>query len=323
LPEKKDPGMDRREFLRRGTVGALGIGIVGGNLAVPSEGKPVDAGTPMPERDLGRTGHRVRLFSLGGQATVEEENRTDDAVAIIHRAIDLGVNYCDTAPYYGPSQDYFGEVMKDRRKEVFLATKTHDRTRDGSLKLLEQSLKRLNTDQIDLWQLHNVRSESDLEEIFAEDGAIHALRQAREEKMVRFLGITGHKDPEILIRGIERFDFDCILMALNAADRHHLPFIERLLPLAVKKQMGIIGMKVPARGRLFREEGLQTMKEAVDYVWTLPVSTIIVGCDSIQQLEENIRLAKEFQPLGPEEMSRLERQTASIAREASFFKYWS
>ena len=141
--------------------------------------------------------------------------------------------------------------------------------------------------------------------------------------MVRFLGITGHRDPEVLIRGIERFNFDCILMSLNAADRHHLSFIEKLLPLAVKKQMGVIGMKVPARGRLFREEGLRNMKEAVDYVWTLPVSTIIVGCDSIPQLEENIRLAQEFEPMAPEKMEELERLTASYVKEASFFKYWS
>ncbi len=320
---EKRRGMDRREFLRWGTFGALGVGVAGANLALPIDGKPADPQAPMPERELGRTGHSVRLFSLGGQSTVEKENRADDAVGIIHRAIDLGVNYLDTAPYYGPSQDYFGEVMKDRRREVFLASKTHDRTRDGSLKLLEDSLKRLQTDQIDLWQLHNIRTDADLKKIFAKDGAIHALREAQEQKMVRFLGITGHRDPEVLIRGIERFNFDCILMSLNAADRHHLSFIEKLLPLAVKKQMGVIGMKVPARGRLFREEGLRNMKEAVDYVWTLPVSTIIVGCDSIPQLEENIRLAQEFEPMAPEKMAELERLTASYVKEASFFKYWS
>lgn len=321
--DRKDR-IDRREFLRKSTVGTIGLGLAGGSLAEQAVDRAAAAGpSPMPERLLGRTGYRVRLFSLGGQATVEREGKSVDSVEIINRAIDLGVNYCDTAPYYGPSQDYYGEVMKHRRKEVFLATKTHERNRDGSWRLLEDSLKRLNTDHLDLWQLHNIRNDSDLKKIFAKDGAIHALEEARDQKMVRFLGLTGHNDPDVLIRAIQRYDFDCILMALNAADRHHLPFTEKLLPLAVEKNIGIIGMKVPARGRLFRAGGIRTMREAVGYVWSLPVSTIIVGCDGIDQVEENIRLAKNFRPLSTEEMRDLEERTASYVREASFFKFWA
>lgn len=320
--DRKDR-IDRREFLRKSAVGAIGLGIAGGTLAEQAVDKAVSASpAAMPERILGRTGYRVRLFSLGGQATVEREGKSADSVEIINRAIDLGVNYCDTAPYYGPSQDYYGEVMKHRRKEVFLATKTHERSRDGSWRLLEDSLKRLHTDHLDLWQLHNIRNDSDLKKIFAKNGAIHALEEAREQKIVRFFGITGHHDPDVLIRAIQRYDFDCILMALNAADPHHLPFTEKLLPLAVEKNMGIIGMKVPARGRLFRAGGVRTMREAVGYVWSLPVSTIIVGCDGIDQVEENIRLAKSFRPLSPGKMRDLEDRTASYVREASFFKFW-
>ena len=112
-------------------------------------------------------------------------------------------------------------------------------------------------------------------------------------------------------------------MALNAADPHHRPFRKRLLPLAVEKKMGIIGMKVPARGRIFRAGGLRSMREAAGYVWSLPVSTIIVGCDDIEQLEENVRLAKEFRPLPDDEMTRLEERTTAYARDASFYKFWS
>jgi aryl-alcohol dehydrogenase-like predicted oxidoreductase len=276
----------------------------------------------MPERPLGRTGHRVRLFSLGGQATIEQPGTRDESVAIINRALDLGVNYIDTAAAYGRgiSQTYIGEVMATRRNEVFLATKTHDRTRDGSLRLLEESLRLLQTDHLDLWQLHNISRTEQLDQIFGEDGAIEALQRARDEGTVRFLGITGHNNPEVLLDGLNRFDFDTILMALNPADKHHLPFTEELLPLANRKGMGVIGMKIPARGRIFRDGGITTMKETMTYVLSLPVSTVIVGCDDVAQLEENISIAANFQPLSSAEMTRIEGLTADYPMEAAFFK---
>jgi aryl-alcohol dehydrogenase-like predicted oxidoreductase len=276
----------------------------------------------MPERPLGKTGHNVRLFSLGGQATIEKEGTLEQSVAIINRAIDLGVNYIDTAAAYGRgiSQKYIGEVMKTRRKEVFLATKTHNRTRDGSLELLEESLKSLQTDHLDLWQLHNIRTDEQLDTIFGKDGAIEALEKARSEKTVRFLGITGHFNPDVLIRALKRYDFDTILMALNPSDNHFLPFQKELLPLAIEKNMGVVGMKIPARSRLFQPGGITAMKDAMSYVLTLPVSTVIVGCDDVKQLEENIAIAANFVPLPKAEMARLEGLTAGYAEEASFFK---
>jgi hypothetical protein len=275
----------------------------------------------LPTRPLGRTGHAVTLFALGGQSLLEQKGGKirDRAVALIHRALDLGVNYCDTAPLYGPSQDYFGEVMKTRRRETFLATKTDDRGRDGSLRLLDDSLRRLHTDRIDLWQMHHVGSMDDLERAFRKGGAIEAMTKARDEKTVRFLGITGHYDPASLLEGIRRFDFDCILMALNAADRHHLPFQEDLLKTAVAKRMGIIGMKVPARGRLLERARL-SMKDCVDYVWSLPVSTVIIGCDSIAQLEQNVALARAFRPLDGARMAALEARTGDEALQCSWYK---
>ncbi len=282
---------------------------------------PLGARAPMPERTLGRTGHRVRLFSLGGQATLEKPGTHDEAIAIINRAIDLGVNYIDTARYgQGISQTYIGEVMKTRRKEVFLATKTRDRTRDGSLKLLEESLRLLQTDHLDLWQLHNISQLEELDQIFGKDGAIEALVKARSEKIVRFLGITGHFDPDVLIEGINRFDFDTILMALNCSDTHILPFQTKLLPLANKKGMGIIAMKIPARGRLLRPGGVASMKDAMGYVLSKPVHTVIVGCDNVKQVEENVDIAKKFKPMSEKKMAELERLTAAYATEASFFK---
>ncbi len=309
-----DKSLTRRDFVAAGAAGAAALA-----LRQPGTLRP---DPPMPERPLGRTGHRVRLFSLGGQATLERPGRHDDAVAIINRAIDLGVNYIDTAAAYGRgiSQVYIGDVMRTRRAEVFLATKTHDRTRDGSMRLLDDSLHKLQTDHLDLWQLHNITSRSDLDRIFGKDGALEAMHRARDQKVVRFLGITGHYDPDLLIEGLRRFAFDTVLMALNAADSHHLPFTKELLPLANAKRMGVIAMKIPARGRLFRAGGITTMRDAMRYTLTHPVSTVIVGCDTLAQLEENVVIAKSFEPLSPSEMTRLEGLTAGYHAEAAFFK---
>jgi len=316
--------ISRRDFVRVGAVGAAALAIGTGR----SSGE-----TPMPERPLGKTGHRVRLFSLGGQAALETAGMHDESIAIINRAIDLGVNYVDTAAAYGRdrnltprwesngiSQTNVGEVMKTRRKEVFLASKTDDRTRDGSLKLLEQSLKLLNTDHLDLWQLHNVQREDQLDEIFGKDGAIEAMQKARSEKMVRFLGITGHFDPAVLMKGIERFPFDTILMGINPADKHHLPFAPTVLALASKKGMGIIGMKIPARDRIFKPDGITSIKGPMTYVLSLPVSTVIIGCKTVKQLEENVEIARNFAPMPAAEMAKLEAITSSIVPDALWFR---
>jgi aryl-alcohol dehydrogenase-like predicted oxidoreductase len=314
--------VSRREFVRTVVGGVAVAGIASRLSPLEANADPVKGSPPMPERALGSTGHKVRLFSLGGQSTLEEPGRDDDAVAIINRAIDLGVNYIDTSRVYGRgvSETYIGRVMKTRRKEVFLATKTRDRSYDGSMRSLEESLKALQTDRLDLWQVHNVRTQEDLDAMFADDGVVKALEKARDEKTVRFVGITGHRDPLVLNKAIEQFPFDSILMALNAADKHENSFIDNLLPTAVKKGMSVVGMKIPARGRLFRKGGIVAMKDAMGYVLTLPVSTIIVGIETIEQLEENVRIAKEFAPLAPEEMKRLEDLTKPYFADASFFK---
>lgn len=282
------------------------------------------AGVPepkMPTRDLGRTGFRVGLFSLGGQAAIEQPDNEAKAVAIVERALDLGVNYIDTSARYGGdarwSERYIGQVMKRRRRETFLATKTHDRTRDGSLRVLEKSLTLLQTDHVDLWQLHAMSTMADVDAVFAPGGAIEAFEKARSEKLVRFLGITGHTDPDVLSAAIRRFPFDAVLLAVNAADPYHLPFQKTLMPLAVEKKMGIIGMKIPARGRLL---GAITMPEAMRYVLSLPVSTVIVGVDSVAQLEENVATARGFTPLGAQQLAALERKAEPVARQALWFR---
>src|SRR5436305_3300115 len=174
--------------------------------------------------------------------------------------------------------DYYGAALGERRREIFLASKTHDRTRDGSLRLLDESLRRLRTDHLDLWQLHDLRTMHDLERIFARGGALEALLEARSEGRVRFLGLTGHHDPAILLEGMRRFDFDTLLVALNAADVHRLSFVETVLPEAARRGMGVIAMKSCAQGALLGP-GKLTMDEALGYVLSLAgVSTVVVGC---------------------------------------------
>jgi predicted aldo/keto reductase-like oxidoreductase len=239
---------------------------------------------------------------------------------VIHRALDQGVNYCDSAPAYAGSLDYYGAALGERRGEVFLASKTHDRTRDGSLRLLDESLRRLRTDHLDLWQLHDLRTASDLDAIFGRGGALEALLRARAEGRVRFLGITGHHDPAILTEAMRRFDFDTVLVALNAADVHRLPFLTTVLAEAAGRQMGVIGMKVCAAGRLLGPARL-SMAEAMGYVLSLPgVSNVIVGCRTPAEVDENVRIARRFAPLGEEQLRQLEERTRRGAATYTYYK---
>ncbi len=343
----------RRNFLK--TTGAVAAGLFanGAALASPSAGStlpplPSNPATQaaMPTRNLGKTGYKVGIFSLGGQAAIEKPNNFDIAVPIIGRALDLGVNYIDTSSIYGGperwSEQYVGRVMKTRRDEAFLATKTKERTRDGSLRMIEKSLTLLNTDHVDLWQLHDIGLPEDVNAIFAKGGAMEALLEMQQQKVVRYLGVTGHYRPEALIDAINRHPFDTILMALNAADSHIHSFQELLLPLAVEKQMGIIGMKVPSRGRLLASwtpppveqqqhmwegsaiatrSGVMNMRQAMNFTLSHPVSTIIVGCDNIAQLEENVQIARDFTPLSQSQMSALNELAAPVAKQSLFFRF--
>jgi len=277
----------------------------------------------IPKRKLGQTGYDVSLFSLGGEAAVEKADRPGEAGEIINLALDLGVNYIDTAPLYGGggSESNIGRVMQTRRREVFLATKTGDRTYDGTMSQVEKSLGRLRTDYLDLCQLHDMQTDDDLKQVLSRHGAVKALERLKDEKIIHFTGITGHKDPDLLLQAIRQHPFDCLLLSLNAGDVHYRCFKHKLLPEAVKLEMGIIAMKVTAVGRIFRESGITNMQQALGYVFSHPVSTAIVGISTPAELEANARIAAGFRQLSPEELKDLEDLTASYADEANFFKH--
>jgi len=279
----------------------------------------------LPRRKLGKTGYSVSIFSLGGESMIERIDRSSDAEAIINRALDLGVNYIDTAPAYGlgGSESNIGRVMASRRKEVFLATKTGERSYDGAMHQVEESLARLQTDYLDLYQLHDLQSANDLDKALASDGAVKALEKLKSEGVIRYLGVTGHKDPNLMLRSIHEYPFDCILFPLNAGDIHYSSFKDLLLPEAVKLQLGIIVMKVTAVGRIFKDHGIQDMKQAFGYTLSHPVCTAIIGISTLEELEENARLAEEFKSYSETEIKGLENLTAPYMDEANFFKlHW-
>jgi uncharacterized protein len=337
---------DRRQFLKSGGVLAAGLlsqeALAGKNQLPALPANPKTQGS-MPTRNLGKTGFKVAIFSLGGQSAIEQPNNFDVAVPLIERALDLGVNFIDTAPRYGPperwSEQYIGRVMEHRRNDVFLATKSRERSRDGALRDIEQSLKLMKTDHLDLWLLHNIGVAEEVNVVFAKGGAMEAFTQMHDQKVARFLGFAAHYQPDPIVDLINRHPFDACILAVNAADTHSPhSFIRRLLTVAVEKQLGIIGMKIAARGRILSTwtpppvevqrrswEGVATrpgtlnMRDATNYVLSLPVSTIIVGCDNIAQLEENVQIAREFTPLSTAQMTAISDRAAPIAGQATFF----
>ena len=342
------PELNRRSFLGTGLATSLAAGAA--FAASPEGGKPSSkhelpynprTHAAMPTRNLGRTGYRVGILSLGGQATLEIPGKEAQSEAILHRAIDLGVNYIDSAAGYGQgtSEKNIGPVLKTRRKEVFVTSKTADRTYDGSMRLLDSTLKNMQTDHLNLWQIHNLQTKAQLEQIFAPDGAMKALEKAKSEGMAMFLGVTGHFEPNVLLAAIDRFPFDTILMAINAADRHYLSFQEHLLPTALAKHMGTISMKVATRGRMLSTwtpppteqqpanmrtalPGAITIEEALAYNLSLPVSTTIIGVDTVEQIEKNVALASKFTPLSEAEIKAIEKRTLPIVRQALYFRRW-
>jgi len=345
--------ISRRTFLGTGLAAAATV-TVGNSLAPKETYKQVPVKkndehpfnpvtySAMPTRSLGKTGYMVGVLSLGGQATLEIKGREDEAEKIINRAIDLGINYIDTAASYGQgvSQLNIGRVMKTRRNEVWLSSKTHDRTYDGSMRLLEESLTNLKTDHLDTWQLHNVQRQDQVDQIFAANGAMKAMEKAKTEGMVRNIGITGHFEPLVLLEAIKRYPFDSILMAVNAADVHYLSFKYYLLPEAQKQGIAIIGMKIATRGRMLSswtpppleeqtdvrlrtpKPGTVSIKEALTYNMSLPVSTSIIGVDSIAQIEENVKIASGFSPLSQVQMEEIEFKTLPIVRQGLYFRRW-
>jgi aryl-alcohol dehydrogenase-like predicted oxidoreductase len=274
----------------------------------------------IPKRTLGKTGIDVTILGLGGEGVLRTYGYEKEAYALINRALDLGIDYCESARAYSGSESYYGKALKERRKEIFLTSKSHARDKRGALNHLKETLRNMGTDHLDLWQAHDVRTEEDIEEIFGPGGAIEAFAEAKEKGMTRFIGVTGHLDPFIIRKCIELFDFDTVLLPVNPGEPEHKSFLEHVVPLARQKHMGIIGMKVYFRGLAERLPGYTSMEPFLRFALSQPISNVVIGCDDIAQLEENAKFAGAFKPMTDKEQGKLIRDIAPFARQLMYYK---
>jgi predicted aldo/keto reductase-like oxidoreductase len=301
--------ISRREFLEN-----VGIGAAAGTslLLLKDVAGALPEKNVLPSRTLGRTGAKVSILAFGCGSRFLMYKDEDTATAILNRAIDSGITYLDTAYSYGDGQSEtrVGKVMATRRKDVWLATKIPDRTRDEFWRRLEASLKRLQTDHVDLVHIHSLGQAGDLEKIEATDGALKGLMEAREQKMARFAGMTSHTNGEVMAKAIERHDLDCVQMALNASRNGR--FEELALPAANKKNLGVIAMKVTGQEFLVGDgAGKADMTSLLRYSMSLPVTTAVVGMPKPEMLAHNVEVARAFSPLSDEEKERLRQQLGS------------
>jgi aryl-alcohol dehydrogenase-like predicted oxidoreductase len=274
----------------------------------------------IPRRTLGRTGVDVTILGLGGEGILRTYGEEDGAYRLINRALDLGINYCESARAYSGSESYYGLALRERRKDVFLTSKSHARTRQGALTHLHETLTAMKTDHLDLWQVHDVRTEGDVEEIFRGGGAIEAFIEAKEKGLARFIGVTGHHDPAVLLRCMERFSFDTVLMPVNPAEQAQGGFIRDVLPMARQKQMGIIGMKVYFRGLAGRLPWYRSMEPLLRYALSQTITNIVIGCDDVSQLEKNAGYARSFHPMTEDETRALVGDIAPFAKQLMYYK---
>jgi len=337
----------RRHFL----LGVAGL-TTAGALACRSKGRAVEQATPnnpansgadpgsatpsasvarvgatgtVLKRRLGSTGVLVSMIGMGGFHIGKSSLSDDEAVKLIRRGIDNGITFLDNCWDYngGKSEERVGRALADGyRKKVFLMTKLDGRTRDAARAQLGQSLERLKTDHIDLVQIHEVIRMTDPDRVFAEDGAIHALIEARREGKVRFIGFTGHKDPTIHLAMLEaakkhNFRFDTVQMPLNVMDAQYVSFEKAVLPVLLEQQIGVLGMKSMGSGDILKS-GVVKPEECLRYSLSLPTSVVITGIDSEEVLDQDLAIARSFYPLGNDEKGALLARTANAAKKGEY-----
>jgi predicted aldo/keto reductase-like oxidoreductase len=300
----------RRNFLRSATL--AGAGLAAGREARAGE-RPTGETMPsytVPHRPFGKTGEQVSILGVGGfhlGATKDQQ----EANALVARAIDCGINFFDNAWEYkeGLSEERLGAALEGKRDQVLLMTKvcTHGRDKSVAMQQLEQSLRRLRTDHLDVWQIHEVVYYNDPDLIFRANGAIEALAQAKKDGKVRWVGFTGHKDPAIHLKMLSHdFPFDTVQMPLNPFDARFRSFQQRVLPEANRRGMAVLGMKSLGGSGEMVTHGAMTVEEGLRYAMSLPVATTISGMDSLAVLEQNLAIAAHFLPMGEAERKALE-----------------
>jgi predicted aldo/keto reductase-like oxidoreductase len=271
-------------------------------------------------RPLGKTGREVGILGLGGEGVLRTYGYEPEARELIARALDMGITYMESARAYLGSESYYGKALGERRSEVFLASKSHAREAKEAREHLETTLGSMRTDYLDLWQLHDMRSMEEVDRVLAPGGALEAFAEARRQGLVRFVGVTGHHDPAVVLACLKGFDFDTVLIPVNPAEHAYRSFLADVLPFARRSNVGVVGMKVYLRGLVSGLPWFESMEPFMRYALSQPVSTVVVGCDDTAQLVENVRFAERFEPMTDEEASSFEQEVGSYARELMYYK---
>ncbi len=316
------PNPNRRDFLQTSATVGVAASVALGTSAAANEVSKNDGGIPL--RTLGKTGQRVSAICLGGHSATNPKKLTEDeSLKLIQRAINEGITFLDNAWEYhdGVAEERMGKALDQAklRNQVFLMTKCCGRNAKDAQSSLDDSLRRLKTDHLDLWQFHEIIYDNDPDWIFAADGAMKTALKALEAGKVRYLGFTGHKDPSIHLKMLGMpFDWATVQMPLNVMDVHFRSFQKQVLPELVRRQIGVLAMKsLGGSGRIVTEGGV-SVDQALRYVLSLPISSLVSGIDSEQVLNQNLKIVREFQPLTEAERAGIEAKTITVAGDGRF-----
>ncbi len=317
---EKDSGVTRREFLELGVAATLAAGAE--KLTWAAENK-----SDIAQRTLGRTGEKISMVGLGGYHIGNQKDE-QESIRIIRTALDNGINFLDNCWDYnaGNSEVRMGKALRDGyRQRAFVMTKIDGRTKKAAAQQLEESLRRLQTDHIDLLQFHEIIRMEDPERVFAAGGGMEAVVEAQKAGKVRYIGFTGHKSPDIHLKMLEtadahQFHFDAVQMPLNVMDAHYNSFEKKVLPVLVKKEIGVLGMKPMGAGIILSSKTVEPI-ECLHYAMSLPTSVVITGCDSVALVEQALKAARTFQPLSETQVAALLAKTKEAARSGEFEGY--
>ena len=310
----------RREFLEIGVAAALAAGTQ--KLARAGQAKQ-----DIPRRTLGRTGEKVSMVGLGGYHIGCQKDE-QESIRIIRTALDNGINFLDNCWDYndGQSEIRMGKALRDGyRQRAFVMTKIDGRTKTAAAQQIEESLRRLQVEHIDLLQFHEVIRTNDPERIFAAGGGMEAAVEAQKAGKIRYIGFTGHKSPDIHLKMLQtadahHFHFDAVQMPLNVMDAHYNSFEKKVLPVLLKNQIGVLGMK-PMGDKIILSSKTVTPLECLHYAMNLPTSVVITGCDSVPIVEQAVQAARSFKPMSQEEVAALLGKTEQAAKNGDYEKY--
>ncbi len=269
----------------------------------------------MEKRKLGRTNFDATIIGLGGEGLLRSQGKDREAYQLINKALDLGINFFESARSYDGSEEYYGKALRERRKDVFLTSKSKERTKQGALKDLEATLQELKTDHLDLWQIHDVGDKNAMNAVFAPGGAIEAFIEAKEKGYTRFVGIGGHGDLRVISECLDRFDFDTIHIPVNPAEASGKNHLEDIVTMAAGRDVGIIGMKIYVRGFTSKLTFYTSMEAFFRYALSQRITTAVIGCDTMEQLEQNVYFARSFRTMDWEEQDGFVEAIAPFAQQ--------